>query len=44
MNATFPKVEPCPHPSTNRVYHDREHPSAIVLPIIPASAAGAWQD
>lgn len=42
MNATFPKTEPCPYPSTNRVYHDREHPSRIVLPIIPPNSGSVW--
>lgn len=44
MNATFPKVEPCPHPSTNLVFHDRERPSCIVLPIIPSETGGEWAD
>ncbi|MGK2965658.1 MAG: CocE/NonD family hydrolase [Tepidiformaceae bacterium] len=44
MNATFPKVEPCPYPSTNEVFPDRERPSCIVLPIIPRDGGGVWMD
>lgn len=42
MNATFPKVEPCPYVSTNRVFHDREYPSSILLPVIPIDSGGVW--
>ena len=44
MNATFPKVEPCPYVSTNRVFHDLEHPSSILLPVIPIDSGGVWVD
>lgn len=44
MNTSFPKLEPCPYASTNRVYHDQEHPSCIVLPIIPPDGGGIWAE
>lgn len=42
MNANFPKTEPCPYPSENRVYHDRERPSCLILPVIPTGSGGSW--
>ena len=44
MNATFPKVEPCPHASTNLVFHNRKYPSAVLLPVIPQNSGGVWAD
>ncbi len=29
------KVEPASLPATNAIYHDAEHPSALILPVVP---------
>ncbi|MBH52289.1 MAG: hypothetical protein CL785_03950 [Chloroflexi bacterium] len=42
MNANFPKTEPCPYPSLNSIYHSKDYPSSIILPVIPANSGGKW--
>jgi hypothetical protein len=38
-SADWPNVWPTPEPATNHIYRGAEHPSRLVLPVIPAGAS-----